>query len=252
VAHTLRTFDSTRYPELEVFQQWMFSTEADARFSEVKIDAGAAPFRKLLAEMSAPKAMQLSKEERSRLPRRAGAAEAQQFWSALLAERWSRFSRDGALAPAGGFDTGEEIASLLREESKMAAHFDSLIQPWTSAGGARGSSAARYYWDVSSTDGLANFELGAIYERTIDGRLQYADVTYYTSSGYLAGVTLFEFIPIGGQAAPQTLVWHATLVSAADVAGGLGLKRKFAVRTVEEEMRKWIGIFRRVCAEAGK
>jgi hypothetical protein len=252
VAGTLRTFDSSRYPVLEVFQQHFFSADAEARFSEVKIVAGAAPFQKLLAEMGAPKALQLSKEERTRLPRRPSAAEAQQYWSTLLAERWGRFAREGAFSPAGAFDAGSEIASLLREEPKLAAHFDALLHPWSQAGGARGSTAAQHYWDVSNTDGLANFELGATYERASDGQLQYADVTYYSSSGYLVAVSLFEFIPIAGPGAPQTLVWHGTLVSAADAAGALGLKRKFAVHTVEEEMRKWIEIFRRACADGSK
>jgi hypothetical protein len=247
---TLRNMDPTRFPELEVFQQHAYHTEAEARFSDLRIDPKIPSFQRLLEEMRAPGSLQLAKEESARLPGRKDVAAAQTFWAAVLRERWVRFSRDGKFAPMGGFDARSELQSLLHEEPRIAAHFAPLLAPWTS--GNPGAAAVESYWDVSSTEGLANFELGAIFERSEGEVRQVADVTYYSSSGYLAAVSLFEFIPLTGRATPQTLVWHGTLLSSAEVAGAFGLKRKFAIRTMEDEMRQWIGIFRRECAEEKK
>ena len=248
----LTSLDPTRYPELEVFQQRTFRTEADARFSELKIDPKAAPFDRLLGEMVAPRNLQLANDERGRLPRQKMASAAQEFWAKALRDRWVRFAQEGVTMPVGKFDARSEIRSLLREEPKVAAHFGVLLQPLTSAAGGAAPPASSYYWDISKTEGIANFELGAVFERTEEDRRQIADVTYYSSSGYITAVSLFEFIPLTGRATPQTLVWHGTLLSSAEVAGAFGLKRKFAIRSLEDEMRRWIGIFRRACAEDKK
>jgi hypothetical protein len=251
-AGVLRSLDPTRFPQLEVFQQDSYQAETDARFGDLKIKAKAAPFQRLLKEMAEPKNLQLSPEEAARMPRHPDAASAQTFWAEVLRERATRFRREGTLVPAGGFDARSELRSLLGEEPKIAAHFSQLLQPWTSSEGNAGSLAAEHYWDVSNTEGLVNFELGAIFERPIGEARQLADVTYYSSSGYLASVSLFELIPFAGGPTPQTLVWHGTLVSSADAAGGYGLRRKFAIHTLETEMRQWIAIYRKLCAEAKK
>jgi hypothetical protein len=250
-AQALRDLDPTRYPVLEVYQQREFHSEGDAHFSELKFDLKLAPFQRLRDEAVAPKHLQLSPEERAHLPQAKDAAAAQTFWSAALLERWTRFVRDGSTPAANGFDARGDLRALLQDDPKIAAHFSTLLQPWIGASGSPGAAAATFYWDVSNTDGLANLELGAISARGESERRQVADVTYYSSSGYIAAVSLFEFIPIAGRAT-QTLVWQSTLVSSAEVAGAFGLKRKIGVRTVETEMKQWIAIFRQACAGAKK
>ncbi|MGB8170042.1 MAG: hypothetical protein WCF18_21240, partial [Chthoniobacteraceae bacterium] len=204
----LKGLDPTRFPELEVFQQRTFTAEGEARFGELKIDPGVAPFQRLLGEMMAPKNLQMSNEERARLPRQKNVAAAQEFWAQVLRERWTRFAREGQLAPAGGFDARGELRALLHEEAKVSGHFAALLPFWMGVGGKTDVPATSHYWDVSSTEGIANFELGAIFERTENERWQVADVTYYSSSGYIAAMSLFEFLPLTGGPRAQTLVWH--------------------------------------------
>ena len=248
-AQVLRSLDASRYPQLEVFQQRTFRVTEEARFAELKFDAKTSAFQHLLDETISPRHLQLSPDERAHLPRPKTAAAAQVFWTGVIEDRSTRFLRDGQCPATGDFNPRSEIRSLLQEETKVAAHFEALLQPWVNASGNPGAAAAACYWDVSSTDGLANLELGAIFERPEGERRQVADVTYYSSSGYIASVSLFEFIPVAGRAPAQTLVWQGTLVSSADVAGAFGLKRKFAIRTVEDQMKQWIGIFRQACIE---
>lgn len=244
----LKTLDPTRHAELEVYQHHPFRADEDPRFAELKLDPKAPPFQHLLEESAAPKHLQLSKEERAHLPRAGDISAVQQFWANLLPKRLASCLHGGEWPAAGDFDSRGEIRSLLRSEPKLAAHFAALFEPWTGQDGSPGATATLHYWDVSKTDGLANLELGAIFERSEGGRRQVADVTYYSSSGYIAAVTFFEFIPLG----VRTLVWHGTLVSSAEVAGAFGIKRKFAIGLLEGDMRQWIGIFRRACMEGKK
>lgn len=247
---TLRKFDGTKFPELKVFQHHSFLPEEDGKFAEIHLSGSARPLQRLLSETARPRNLQLSAEELRLLPATHTTATAEQYWSRLLHNRWSRFVQNGTIDPVAGVDLRAEIRALLAEEPQITTHFIGLLKPWTEAVSA--PVPARYYWDLSETEGVANPELGTFFERKVGDRWQVADISLYASSSYLTAMTFYEFAPAPAGSGAKTLVWQGTLVSSTELAGGFGVKRKIAAHMIVDEMQQWIRLFRREASAAGK
>ncbi len=238
----LLKFNSTRHPELEVFQHHVFQGEKDSGFDRLLLNPKDSASSALIRSMGDAGAIQLDAREVPLLPRTRTADAAQQFLSGILRERWNRFSKGGDFGSVGSYDAGSEIRSLLAEEGKMSRHFETLLAPLR-AKGAPGSPKF-FYWDLSIVDKKSAVQLGAVYSAELPEGRQVLDVTYYSSNAYLVSITLYEMHPITIDGKPQTLVWEGSLVSTTGIEGGLGLKRKIGARMMAADVEKWIRIFR--------
>ncbi len=244
----LLTADPTKQPELETYQRPLFNTEQEARFETVKLDAKIPAVRRLLETMRKRDDLHLSHEEIALLPHGDSIEDAQRFWAETMRQRWSRWMREGDLSVTAAFDVRREIASLLKEEPKIAQHFATLLTPFTKAGAP--APAAIQYWDISNVNGSAALCLGTIYTHAGDGRQQVLDVSYYASSGYLASITLYEMLPVVVEGKRGTLAWEGCLVSAPALAGGFGVKKAIGSRLMLGDLEKSIRGFQHDAAAA--
>jgi len=246
----LMKFNPTRHPDLDVSQHHVFSGEQDSGFDKLRVDAKAAASAALIRGLRDASVLQLAKREVALIPKESTAEAAQRFLSGILSERWTRFSKNGELGGVATFDAGSELRSLLGEESKVAGHFGPLLAP-TKAKGAPGTPKY-FYWDLSTVDKKSAVQLGAVYTtETKEGR-QILDITYYSSSGYLVALTLYEMLPVSLDGREQTLVWQGSMVTATGVAGGFGIKRKIGSRMMLGDVEKWIRIFRQEAENAAR
>ncbi len=243
---TLLTSDPTKRPELETYQRPTFHSEQDAGFAKIKLDPKIPAVRRLIEMMRKREDLHLTREEIAQLPAGDGIEEAQHFWASTMSQRWSQWTQRGELRATGEYDVRSEIASLLKEEPRIAQHFATLLTPFTQAGAP--ATPALHYWDLASVNHNAALCLGAIYTRTVEGRQQALDVTYYASSGYLTSITLYEMLPITIAGQPSTLVWEGCLVSAPALAGGFGVKKAVGSRMMASDLEKSVRIFQQDAA----
>ena len=243
---TLLTSDPTRRPEEETYQRPLFHHEGEAGFAKVKLDPKIPAVRRLLEAMRKREGLHLSREEIAQLPQGDGIEDAQRFWAETMRQRWTQWTQRGELRATEAIDVRSEIASLLKEESKLAKHFAALLTPFTQAGAP--PEPAVHYWDLSNVNHTAAFSLGAIYTRAADGRQQVLDVSYYASSGYLASITLYELVPVTLDGQPRALVWEGCLVSAPALAGGFGVKKAVGSRLMVGDLEKSVRFFQQDAA----
>ena len=238
----LLKFNSTRHPELEVFQHHVFHGEKDSGFDRLLVNPKHSASAALIRTMGDAGAIQLATRELPLVPRTRTADTAMQFLSGILRERWNGFSKGGDFGSVGNYDAGSEIRSLLAEEGKVSRHFDTLLAPLRTKGAP--GTPKFFYWDLSVVDKKSAVQLGAVYGAELPDIRQVLDVTYYSSNAYLVSITLYEMHPVMVDGKAQTLVWQGSLVSTTGIEGGLGLKRKIGARMMVADVEKWIRIFR--------
>ena len=248
-ADILLNTDPSKESEREVYQHHFFQGEGDAAFGTVKLDGQAGPIRKLREATASGKGLQLSASERGRLPKGGSVEDARQFWSNLLQVRWKNAVTTGDLGSTGTFDTRSEIRSLLAEEQKIAEHFSVLLTPLNAAT-PTAMNVAKHCWYVSNINGAAGVQLGGVQTRTSADRRQVLEVTYYSSFGYLASVSLYELTPIVFGDRKGTLVWQGSFASAIDLAGNFGLNRKIASTLMTRDVERSIRAFQKSASAA--
>ena len=244
----LLTSDPTKRAEQETWQRPIFHNESEAGFAKIKLDPKIPAVRRLLETMRKRGDLHLSREEIALLPKSDGIEDAQHFWTNVLTRRWTQWTQRGELRATDSLDARADIASLLKDEPKLAQHFAALLAPFTQAGAP--PAPALHYWDLSNVNHTAAASLGTIYTRAADGRQQVLDVSYYASSGYLASITLYEMLPITLDGRPATLVWEGCLVSAPALAGGLGVKKAVGSRLMVGDLEKSVRFFQEDAAAA--
>jgi hypothetical protein len=250
-ADILLNTDPSKDPGREVYQHRFFQGEDDAAFGTIKLDASSGPIRKLRDATLSGKELQLSAIERGRLPKKGGADEAQQFWADVLRDRWKHAASGGDLGSTGTFDTRSEIRSLLAEEQKIAEHFSALVAP-LNAVNATALNVAKHCWYVSNINGTAGVQLGAVQTRTSGDRRQVMEVTYFSSFGYIASVSLYELTSVTIGDKKGTLIWQGSFASAVDLAGNFGLNRKIASSLMTRDVERSIRAFQRSVVAAAK
>jgi hypothetical protein len=239
---TLLKFNSTKHPELEVFQHHVFRDEKDSGFEKLLLNPKNSAAAALIRSMGDASAIQLAKSEVPLMPRARNAGAAQLFLTGILRDRWTRFAKAGDFGSVATYDAGSELRSLLAEESKLSKHFDTLLAPLR-VKGAPGTPKF-FYWDQSVVDKKSAVQLGTVYALDLPDKRQVLDVTYFSSYAYLVSLTLYEMLPVTLDGKAQTLVWQGSLVSTTGIEGGLGLKRKIGSRMMVSDVEKWIRIFR--------
>ena len=170
------------------------------------------------------------------------------FWKNVLQQRAQAFVSGGThrLPPYESgketIRTDEEISRLLRESGKIRGRFAGLIAANPLTGGG-GSLTPSHDWEVVNVEGQAAVSLGASYYKGSGDSWQALDGVYYSSAGYFALITFYEFWPvkIGGQDA--TLVWRGDLISAASLATLRGIERMGSSSAMMRETKKSIEAF---------
>ena len=244
----LLTSDPTKRAEQETWQRPIFHHETEAGFAKIKLDPKIPAVRRLLETMRKRGDLHLSREEIALLPKNDGIEDAQRFWANVMTRRWTQWTERGDIRATDSFDVRADIASLLKDEPKLAQHFAALLTPFTQAGAP--PAPAQHYWDLSNVNHTAAVCLGTIYTRAAEGRQQVLDVSYYASSGYLASITLYEMLPITLDGQARSLVWEGCLVSAPALAGGLGVKKAVGSRLMVGDLEKSVRFFQQDAAAA--
>jgi hypothetical protein len=242
--------DPSKDPTREVYQHHFFQAEADAAFGSIKLDGASGPIRKLReATAGSGKGLQLSTAEKGKLPANASADAAEKFWAEVLRTRWKAATASGDLGSTSTYDTRSEIRSLLAEEQKITAHFSALLARLNSASPTP-LDVAKHSWFISNINGTGGVQLGGVQTRAVGEQRQVMEVTYYSSFGYLASVSVYELTPIlvGDQKA--TLVWQGSFASAVDLAGNFGLNRKIASSLMLRDVERSIRSFQKSAAAA--
>ena len=243
---SLLTSDPTKRAEQETYQRPIFQGIQEAGFAKLKLDPKLPAVRRLLEVMRKREGLHFTREELALLPNGDSIEDAQRFLANTMTQRWTQWTERGELRVTETLDVRSEIASLLKEEPKIAQHFTTLLTPLTQPGPP--TAPAQHYWDLSSVNHTAAICLGAIYTHVADGRQQVLDVTYYASSGYLTSITLYEMLPITIKGQPRTLVWEGCLVSAPALAGGFGVKKAVGSRMMAGDLEKSVRFFQQDAA----
>ncbi len=173
------------------------------------------------------------------------------FWSNVLAARAQAFASGGSSAEApydhtgSAVQPGDEINGLLRQQEKIRQQFSSLL-PSTGIGRGAGSIKPDLYWELLKVDDKGVLSLGAFYSRPgANGTYQAADILYYASGGYYAGVTLYQMWPVNADGRPSTLVWRGALISSALLTSLHGIERLGAESSMMKNISRAATAFRR-------
>ena len=148
------------------------------------------------------------------------------------------FSQADALLPVrfGAWIDEPELSNVvLRQQEKIRKQFASLL-----------GGKPEQYWELVEIEEKGVLSLGASYSRaTSGGGFQAADVLYYASGGYYAGVTLYQMWPVTVDGKPSTLVWRGDLISSPELAGLRGVERLGSESSMIKDVSKSIRAFRR-------
>jgi hypothetical protein len=171
------------------------------------------------------------------------------FWSSLLSARAQAFASGGTSAQPPYDHTGqpikpgEELNGLLRQQEKIRKQFAPLLE---SSGIGRGAGGKPdQYWELIEIEDKGVLTLGASYSRATSGGFQAADVLYYASGGYYAGLTLYQLWPVTIDGKPSSLVWRGDFISSAELAALRGVERLGSESSMIKDVSKSIRAFRR-------
>ena len=114
----LLKFNSTRHPELEVFQHHVFQGENDSGFDRLLLNPKDSASAALIRSMGDAGAIQLAAREILQMPRTRTADAAQQFLSGILRDRWNRFSKGGDFGSVGNTTQAAKFAACSPRKGK--------------------------------------------------------------------------------------------------------------------------------------
>lgn len=235
VAAALKTWNPGQHPELKIL---MHGNNSDFSPLQKAPDNGAV---RALVSKTASKSneLQISREEAAKLP--AGgttmAGPIASFWINLLSARAAAgpFGQPPYDYTGQNIRGGDEINAMLRQQAKIQKQFSGLI-----------SGKGAPYWELSDIEGTGVLTLGSSYARSGNGgTAQAADVLFYASGGFYAGITLHQMWPVdvGGRA--STLVWRGDMTSAAEIGDARGIERLGAESAMMKDVSRTVRLFRR-------
>jgi hypothetical protein len=250
----MRNWNPSEHHEPKVFLHGDISGAiTESTFARIKGAPDNGPVRALVnATAKMGNDLQLSREEAARWKggNAALSAAGGDFWMGVLAGRARAFVSGGSSAEAPydhagpAVRAGEELAGLLREQSKIRKQFVGLLDS-TGIGRGAGSLKPDLYWELLNADNVAVATLGAFYSRTAEGAVQAADTFYYSSGGYYVTLTLHQMWPVEIDGKPHTLVWRGDMVSSAELADLHGVEKLGSESAMMKDIAKSIALFRR-------
>ena len=235
-AEAMRRWNPARHPELKVYLHTNGTNFA--RLAEAPDNAAVQAL--VAATVNRSPALQISREEATRLPAAPGAGMAgavASFWSSLLSARtaagpFSQASYDHTGQP---IRPGDEINGLLRQQGKIQKQFAGLI-----------SGKGDQFWELLEVESKGVLTLGASYHRQVaGGSSQLADVLYYASGGYFAAITLHQMWLVEVEGRPATLIWRGDLISSAEVGELRGVERMGSESAMMKDVSRAVRLFRR-------
>ena len=253
----LAQWDASRHRELQIYVHGdLPAAPSPASFAKL----GGAPENSsvkalvTLTQKGSPE-LQLTKEEAKRLGAASGEGKGampepvQAFWAGVLAERAQSFASGGAARQPGYDFTGQdirpgaELASLLSQQPKIRQQFAGFLGENGVLGG-RGSLKKDLYFELIDVDDVGALTLGSFSSKPVGSGFQAADVTYYASNGYYAGITLYQMWPVdvGGQ--PSTLVWRGDMISAASLASLHGVEKLGSESAMMKDIAKAVRLLK--------
>ena len=250
-----KQFNGARHPELKVYlHRELPSKPTPADFQAISGAPGNSAVRALVEatqklgsgrselQMSAGEAKSFSAaggSEKKGLP-----PAVVSFWSNLLYRRTLDFISGGAGRQPQYETTGEtisaseEISRLLKAQPKVRDQFKGLLDSAGRTGGGGRPSLSIELFDVEHR---AAFTLGASYSKAVKDGWQALDLQYYSSGGYFAMLTFYQFWPVETASGPATLVWRGDLLSSATLADLHGVEKTGSVTAMRKESQKSIG-----------
>ncbi len=249
----MRKWNPTQHSELNVvLHSDLPASPGPANFSRLRSATSNSAFQSLAGttEKIGPD-LQISAEEAKKFSPGGGPAGVANFWSDLLAARARAFSSGGSAAQAPYSHTGQsvrpsqELSGLLGQQDKVRRQFSGLIE---SAGIGRGPGSLKpeLYWELLNVEEQGALSLGASYSRPgAGGSYQAADVFYYASGGYYAGVTLYQMWPVDVGGKPSTLVWRGDMISSASLESLHGVERLASESSMMKDISRAVNFFRR-------
>ena len=171
------------------------------------------------------------------------------FWENILAGRAKSFAANGATGQPPYDHTGqnvkpgEELVSLLHQQEKVRKQFAGFLAE-NGVSGERGSLKKDLYFELINVDDVAALTLGSFSSKAVGAGFQAADVTYYSSGGYYALITLYQMWPVdvGGQ--PSTLVWRGDMISAASLATLHGVEKMASESAMMKDVGKAVHLLK--------
>jgi hypothetical protein len=260
-------WNPNKHPELKVFLHGDLSARPSlAEFQKLATAPAKGPVKAFAAATqklgSGATELQLSNADVKSFAATPGAIEggalppkAAAFWSNLLLQRAQAFA-SGGVTKLPPYETGgetirpaDEIARLLKEAAKVRGQFSALIDanPLTGSKTARPQST---YWEMFDAEGQGAVNLGALYSRASGETWQVLDGQYYSSGGYYALLTFYQFWPVKVAGQDCTLVWRADLISAASLATLHGVERMGSSTAMMRETKKSIESLLKDAAQA--
>ena len=230
----LRRWNPSKDPELKIV---LHANGSDFSQLEKAPDTGAV--RALVAATASKSTdLQISREEAAKLPGGgAMAGPVASFWSGVLSARAGAgpFGQPPYDHTGEAVRAGEEINGLLRQQPKIQKQFSGLI-------GGKGEQ----YWELIEIENKGVLALGAFYNRgASNGSLQAADVLYYASGGFYAGVTLYQMWPVEVNGRPSTLIWRGDMTSSAQIGQARGMERLGSESAMIKNVSRAVRLFRR-------
>ena len=252
----LQQWDASRHKELQIYVHGdLPASPVPASFSKLGSVPDNGSVKTLVGKTGKGSVeLQVTRDEAKRLAT-AGEGKGvmpeavQAFWSGVLAERAQSFA-SGGVARQPGYDhtgqdikPGDELASLLRQQDKVRKQFAGFLNDNGVLGG-RGSLKKDLYFELIDVEDEGALTLGSFSSKPVGTGFQAADVTYYASSGYYAGITLYQMWPVevGGQ--PSTLVWRGDMISAASLASLRGIEKLASESAMMKDISKAVRLLK--------
>ena len=235
VSEALRKWNPAQHPELNIL---LHGNGSDFSRLPQAPDNGAV--RALVsATASKSTSLQISREEAAKLPAGGNtmAGPVAAFWSSLLSARAAAgpFGQPPYDYTGQNVRAGDEIKALLGQQPKIQKQFSGLI-------GGKGEQ----YWELTEIESKGVLSLGASYNRSVgNGSFQAADVIYYASGGFYAGVTLYQMWPVDVGGKPSTLVWRGDMTSSAEIGDARGIERLGSESAMMKDVSRAVRLFRR-------
>ncbi len=253
----LQQWDASRHRELKIYVHGdLPASPAPASFAKLGDAPANGPVKALVGRtQQASKDLQITNDEAKRLESPSGGDGAifggatQTFWAGMLSARAQSFASGGAAGQPGYNHTGQdvkpgdELSGLLRQQDKVRKQFAGFLSDCGVLGG-RGSLKKDLYFELLDVDDEGALTLGSFSSKPVGAGFQAADMTYYASGGYYAGITLYQMWPVDVGGVPSTLVWRGDMISAASLANLHGVEKLASESAMMKDISKAVRLLK--------
>lgn len=171
---------------------------------------------------------------------------AERFWIGVLKSRYD-IVRGGGIDALPEFEVGgkkvqasREISSMLADTPEIRSRFANVLGPVT---GGSGPGPVLYYWQYFKADTTATLCMGAFYRASSGSDSRVVDCQFYTATGYLSSITLYDLFPVTVKGKECTLILRADFVSAPDLVSLRGVGQMAAAMLMSRSIKQSVEYF---------